>query len=99
MKKKSKGFTLIELLITCTILAILALLSFMAWQNQAAKARDARRKADLKRLTIAFEDYYGDKESYPLANILINCNSKDLSPYLAEPMPCDPKTHLPYCYI
>jgi len=99
MKPKSKGFTLIELLITVTLISILSLLAFMAWQNQASKARDARRKADLKRLTIAFEDYYGDKEAYPSANILTNCGQKTLSPYMAEAIPCDPKTKLPYCYV
>jgi len=94
-----RGFTLIEILIAFSILVLLALLGFMAWQNQAAKARDARRKADIKRLNIAFEDYYGDKDCYPAADILQNCGGGQLRPYLDQPLPCDPLTHTPYCYI
>jgi len=94
-----RGFTLIEILIAFAILTLLALMGFMAWQNQAAKARDARRKADIKRLNIAFEDYYGDKDCYPLANILENCGGDQLKPWLDQPLPCDPLTHTPYCYI
>ncbi|MBU1500328.1 type II secretion system GspH family protein [Patescibacteria group bacterium] len=96
---KTKGFTLIEILIAFSILVLLALLGFMAWQNQVAKARDARRKADIKRLNIAFEDYYGDAEAYPPADILTECGEDQLKPYLDQPMPCDPLTHTPYCYI
>lgn len=93
------GFTLIEILIAFAILTLLALMGFMAWQNQAAKARDARRKADIKRLNIAFEDYYADKECYPPANIIQNCGGPELQTYLDGPIPCDPLTHTPYCYI
>ena len=99
MSRRSQGFTLIEILIAFAILTLLALMGFMAWQNQAAKARDARRKADIKRLNIAFEDYYGDKDCYPLANILENCGGDQLKPWLDQPLPCDPLTNNPYCYV
>ena len=98
-RAKSRGFTLIEILIAFTILTLLALMGFMAWQNQAAKARDARRKADIRRLNTAFEDYYGDDEAYPPADILTECGGGQLKPYLEQPMPCDPLYHTPYCYI
>ena len=97
--KKNRGFTLIEILIAFAVLTLLALMGFMAWQNQIAKARDARRKDDIKRLNIAFEDYYGDKECYPLANILVDCGGGQLKPWLDQPMPCDPLTDNPYCYV
>ncbi len=100
--KKNRGFTLIEILIAFAVLTLLALMGFMAWQNQVAKARDARRKDDIKRLNIAFEDYYGDKECYPPANILVDCGDADhdqLKPYLDQPIPCDPLTDNPYCYV
>jgi prepilin-type N-terminal cleavage/methylation domain-containing protein len=96
---KKHGFTLIEILIAFTILTLLALLGFMAWQNQAAKARDARRKADIKRLNIAFEDYYADAQAYPPADILRECGGAQLRTYLDGSIPCDPLTHTPYCYI
>lgn len=99
---KKRGFTLIEILIAFSILVLLAIIGFIAWQNQTAKARDARRKADLQRLTTAFEDYYGDAETYPPAGILTDCGAADhdqLKPYLDQPIPCDPLTHTPYCYV
>lgn len=97
--KKSRGLTLIELLIAFTILVLLAMLGFIAWQNQPAKARDARRKADIQRLTTAFEDYYGDAVAYPPANILTACGGDKLKTYSDSPIPCDPLTNTPYCYI
>lgn len=96
--KKKKGFTMIELLITAALLALLIILALFLWQNQLAKARDARRKADLERLKIAFEDYYNDNECYPPSNILETCQGEQLQPYLNS-VPCDPLTDEPYCYI
>lgn len=92
------GFTLIELLITITIIAILVIIAIWAITNNLAKARDSKRKSDLERLKIAFEDYYGDNQSYPPDSILANCGSNSLSPYLGS-IPCDPKTKTPYCYV
>ena len=92
---KNKGFTLIEILIVFTIIVLLTLPAFMS----PIKARDARRKDDIKRLNIAFEDYYGDNETYPPAAILQDCGGGQLKPYLDQPLPCDPLTHTPYCYI
>ena len=97
--KNTKGFTLIEIMIVFTILAVLTVMGFIAWQNQAAKARDARRKTDLKRLATAFEDYYADTAAYPPATIIDNCGGAELKPYLDQPIPCDPITHNHYCYI
>lgn len=94
-----KGFTLIEIMIVFTILTVLSLMSFIAWQNQAAKARDARRKTDIKRLSLAFEDYYADTAAYPELDIIKNCGGAELKPYLDQPIPCDPITHNPYCYL
>ena len=67
------GLTMIELLVVLAILVILIILAFMAWRGQINKANDAKRKADLERLKVTFEDYYNDKECYPDAAILDNC--------------------------
>lgn len=96
--QKKEGFTLIELLITIALVALLIILALFLWQNQMAKARDARRKADLERLKIAFEDYYNDHECYPPNDILETCLGDQLQPYL-DKVPCDPLTGEPYCYI
>lgn len=94
---KRRGFTLIELLIVIAIIAILVIMVIFGLNANLGKSRDGKRKADLDRIKIAMEDYYGDKNQYPnLAKL--SCDSDLLSPYLAH-IPCDPKTKLPYCYI
>ena len=96
--QKKKGFTLIEVLIVVMIIAILAVMAMFMLTNNLAKSRDGARKTDLDRLKIAFEEYYGDKNTYPGGNILQNCNGEDLKPYLSS-IPCDPHTNRPYCYV
>lgn len=99
MNKKTKpGFTLIELLITIAIIAILVVIAVWSITQNLAKARDSKRKSDLDRLKIAFEDYYGDNQAYPPADSLADCGSSSLAPYLGS-IPCDPKTKTAYCYV
>ena len=57
---------MIELLVVITILAVLVIILMWFLRNQPYKARDAKRKADLKQYQVAFEDYFNDKESYPV---------------------------------
>ncbi|MEK7514052.1 MAG: type II secretion system protein [Patescibacteria group bacterium] len=93
-----RAFTLIELLVVIAILAILLIMGFGSWRNQINKARDADRKSDLQRLSVAFEDYFNDYECYPPAawfDAVDDCGSDNLSPYL-DKIPCDPVTKLPY---
>jgi len=97
-KHLSPGFTLTEILIVVTIIAILGLLLITTLTKQRTKAQDARIKADLERLRIAFEEYYNDFNCYPpLAwyDDITDCGSENLKPYLAA-LPCDPKTGEPY---
>ena len=98
--RKKPGFTLIEILIVVAILSLLTLATIYSVTQNLAKSRDARRKADLARLKIAMEDYYGDKNAYPPDpdGSLLECDSESLRPYLSS-VPCDPKTNLPYCYV
>lgn len=93
-----KGFTLIEVMIVVAIIALLALMAMFMMTNNLAKSRDGKRKTDLNRLKVAFEEYYGDENTYPPDTILSNCGGEGLRPYLNE-IPCDPKTDKPYCYI
>lgn len=98
LASNKKGFTLIELLISIAIVAILVIIAIWAITNNLAKARDSKRKADLDRLKIAFEDYYGDNQVYPPDSSIADCGSATLSPYL-NTIPCDPRTKRPYCYV
>ncbi|MFZ2310649.1 MAG: prepilin-type N-terminal cleavage/methylation domain-containing protein [Patescibacteria group bacterium] len=67
MKKNQQGFTLIELLVVVAIIGLLATLSIVALNNARARARDARRVADVKQIQTALELYYNDLGAYPTA--------------------------------
>lgn len=58
---------------------------------QVNKGKDARRKKDLARIKVAFEEYYNDKMCYPRQDFIdgLDCNSRDFAPYL-NTWPCDP---------
>lgn len=100
MKRNSKnfGFTLVELLIVMAILAMLmvmvvGILNPVALVN---RARDSRRKNDLNKFRIAFEEYYNDKGVYPygemdFCKLKENCGKKiqDMKGYLNNCL-CDP---------
>jgi prepilin-type N-terminal cleavage/methylation domain-containing protein len=93
----SSGFTLIELLVALTILALIITLMLLGAGIQLSRGEDARRKADLAKFKIGFEDYYNDHRCYPPPALLQRCGSSDLAPYIAK-VPCDPRTKQPYPY-
>lgn len=92
------GWTLMELLIAVAIVALVSLALLINFRTQINKGFDARRKADLKAIEKAFEEYYNDNNCYPPITILDNCGGADLNPYLKK-IPCDPVTKLPYKYV
>jgi prepilin-type N-terminal cleavage/methylation domain-containing protein len=60
-----KGFTLIELLLVIAIVGVLAAVGIQSFSGSQAKTRDSRRKADLKAIQQALEEYYNDHGRYP----------------------------------
>ncbi len=102
------GFTLIEFLIVITVLAILMVSTLFYVRSSMPKAHDGERKADLKKIANALEQYRSDHGGYPLG---INPNPSNpsrprrsgcgtntvLEPYMAE-VPCDPQPLRPYGY-
>lgn len=65
--KSQKGFTLIELLVVIAVIGILASVVLVSLNSARGKARDAKRMADLKQLTIALALYYDTHGAYPLS--------------------------------
>ncbi|MFA5644399.1 MAG: FISUMP domain-containing protein [Patescibacteria group bacterium] len=63
--KNKKAFTLIELLVVIAIIGILATLAIVSLQNARARARDAKRIADIKQIQTALELYFNDNGAYP----------------------------------
>lgn len=69
MKKRILGFTLIELLVVISIIAILITLGFTSFSSAQKKARDAKRKSDIRDIKNALEQYYSlCGFQYPLPN-------------------------------
>lgn len=60
------GFTLIELLVVIVILALLSMIGLASFTNTQKRARDAKRKGDLKSIQNALEQYYQENSyNYP----------------------------------
>lgn len=91
------GLSMIEILIVTAIIGILVVIGVSALPQQMSKGRDGKRKSDLQEIKVAFENYYSDNDCYPEPDIIDNCGSSDLNPYL-ESVPCDPETETKYLY-
>jgi type II secretion system protein G len=63
--KNNKGFTLIELLVVISIIGILTTLVTANLTAAQARARDGRRKTDLKSVATGLEFFYNDNYVYP----------------------------------
>ena len=64
----TRGFTLVELLVAVGIIGVLASVSIVSINSVRAKARDAKRVADVKTLQNALETYASDNSGqYPAA--------------------------------
>lgn len=72
-----KGFTLIELLIVITIVGILTALVTTNLQGARSRARDTRRKSDLRAIEQSLRLYYNDNKGFPSSDQsyrIVGCN-------------------------
>lgn len=90
---KRRGFTLIELLVVVAIIAILSATGLSLFANAQKSARDGRRRADLRNMQNAAEQYYlSNSNSYPTAQ-------GSLTSFLEQgTLPTDPKAGSAYSY-
>lgn len=85
------GFSLLELLVSISIIGILIAMGSVAFSTAQQKSRDAKRRADVKAVAGALEQYYANNSSvYPDS---ASCTTfAGLSTYFSGPVPLDPKT-------
>jgi prepilin-type N-terminal cleavage/methylation domain-containing protein len=69
MPTSKKGFTLIEILVVISIISVLTVISMAAFGATGSKARDSKRKSDIKSIAYALEIYYQKNGRYPCAFI------------------------------
>lgn len=65
MRVASRGFTLIELLVVIAIIGLLSSVVMSSLNSARAKARDARRLAEIRQVAIALELYRNTNGDYP----------------------------------
>ena len=96
-----KSFTLLEMLVVIGIVAILVSMGFASYSTVQKKARDAKRKSDLKTIQNALEQYYSicDYEyvttaNFPVAGAKLTATTANCSNLAADvdliTMPDDP---------
>ena len=92
--KSHKGFTLLELLIVIVVVFVLAIIIVPNLVSGPARARDSQRKADLRTIKTALENYYNTNSSYPTSLQVLTEGSV---PFI-KTLPTDPKTNTIYVY-
>ena len=70
-QKQKQGFTLIELLVVIAIIGLLSTLSILALNQARARARDAKRIADVRQIQTALEMYYNEMSDYPADGTIV----------------------------
>lgn len=66
-KKRHWGFSLIELVTVAGIISLIATFATISISKARIQARDVKRVADTKSLTVALESYFSKNNAYPTA--------------------------------
>lgn len=94
-KNRQQGFTLLEILIVIAIIGILVSIGVASYSTAQAKARDSRRRSDMKAAQAAVEQYYADSTNASYPN---GTPCPITATYLPGGLPSDPKNVAPYVY-
>ena len=71
MNKEQGGFTLIELLVVISIIGVLATIGMVSLNGARARARDARRRSDLRNIVLALEQYNSQYGTYKVSGSIM----------------------------
>jgi prepilin-type N-terminal cleavage/methylation domain-containing protein len=93
------GFTLIELLVVIAVVATFLTVGLGSFSTAQRKARDTKRKSDIKEIHSALEQYYSVcGNSYPDISgsfyTSVNCPTPPIS--IMPTVPIDPRQVTPY---
>lgn len=91
-QNKLKAFTLLELLVVIAIIGILISLGVASFSNAQRKARDSRRREDMKAVQNGLEQYYANNGGvYPVGTTMSVVIGTAGSSYFPAGAPTDPK--------
>ena len=65
--RAADGFTLIELMVVISLILTLAGIAMVNYQNSIRRTREAVLKQDLFRMRDAIDQFYADKNKYPVS--------------------------------
>lgn len=109
---KDRGFTLVELLVVISIISLLASIVLTTVNSARAKARDARRLAEVRQIRLALDFYLDNNNTYPGSattyywisdnnyNEPLPCsNTNGLKPWLPNVCSLNDPLGYPYAYV
>lgn len=97
MKKNKSGFSLLELLVVISIMGILIALGTVAFSTVQKKGRDSRRRADIKAMQDAFEQYKAENNTYGTCSTMAAYDSGS-GAIMPGGLPTDPKNSGTFIY-
>lgn len=100
-----RGFTLIEIMVSLAIIAVITAVGATSFITIQKNSRDAQRKADLRIIQGALQNYYADHNFFPGDDEVDFINRKSLKSressnqktYIST-LPNDPTPGQNYCY-
>jgi len=101
MIKNKHGFTLLEMLVVLGIIGVIMAIATSSFSTAQKKARDSRRRSDLKAIQNAVEQYYsicGYKYPTPNSGAISSVVCLNPTTAILPVVPKDPKTDIGYTY-